>query len=160
MAAGSPSPQPTSSAEQRRSGRFATIQRGSAHCGSTGDKRSASATPAPTLVAPSSRRTIAPSSQGRCAAREGGVEDRDKADRRFVGPLLLRRCPGLGLGAGEVVDPDSGGVNAARHRQPSRKVAEQTDNIVRWHELPRGGHFAAMGTSRPDRTDLRDALRP
>ena len=43
---------------------------------------------------------------------------------------------------------------------PVRRIAEQTDNIVRWETLPRGGHFAAM--EQPDLivTDLREALRP
>jgi len=44
--------------------------------------------------------------------------------------------------------------------RPVRRIAEQTDNIVRWKELARGGHFAAM--EQPDLivADLRDALRP
>jgi len=42
---------------------------------------------------------------------------------------------------------------------PVRRIAEQTDNIVRWQTLPRGGHFAAM--EEPDLivADLREALR-
>jgi microsomal epoxide hydrolase len=42
---------------------------------------------------------------------------------------------------------------------PVRRVAERSDNIVAWTELPRGGHFAAM--EEPDLivADLREQLR-
>jgi hypothetical protein len=42
---------------------------------------------------------------------------------------------------------------------PVRRIAEQTNTIVRWTEFPRGGHFAAM--EEPDLivADLRAALR-
>lgn len=43
---------------------------------------------------------------------------------------------------------------------PVRRIAEQTDNIVRWQRLPRGGHFAAMEQPELITADLRDALRP
>lgn len=42
---------------------------------------------------------------------------------------------------------------------PVRRIAEHTDNIIRWVEFERGGHFAAM--EEPDLivADLRDALK-
>lgn len=43
---------------------------------------------------------------------------------------------------------------------PVRRLAEQTDDIVRWTTLPRGGHFAAMEQPEPIVDDLREALRP
>lgn len=44
--------------------------------------------------------------------------------------------------------------------QPIRRFAEQTNNIVRWTEFKKGGHFAAL--EKPDQllTDIREALRP
>lgn len=44
--------------------------------------------------------------------------------------------------------------------RPVRRIAEATDNIVRWRQLPRGGHFAAMEQPELIITDLREALRP
>jgi microsomal epoxide hydrolase len=43
---------------------------------------------------------------------------------------------------------------------PIRRFAEQSDNIVRWTEFGRGGHFAAMEV--PDLLvgDVRDFFRP
>jgi len=44
--------------------------------------------------------------------------------------------------------------------QPVRRIAEQTDNIVRWTTLPHGGHFAALEQPHLIVEDLREALRP
>lgn len=41
-----------------------------------------------------------------------------------------------------------------------RRIAEQTDNIVRWKTLSRGGHFAAIEEPDVIVDDLREALRP
>ena len=43
--------------------------------------------------------------------------------------------------------------------RPIRRVAEQTINIVRWTEMPRGGHFAAMEEPGLLVEDLRAFLR-
>jgi microsomal epoxide hydrolase len=44
--------------------------------------------------------------------------------------------------------------------RPVRSIADQTDNIVRWHEFPGGGHFASMEQPELIVTDLRAAPRP
>jgi pimeloyl-ACP methyl ester carboxylesterase len=43
---------------------------------------------------------------------------------------------------------------------PIRRLAERNNNVVRWTEFDRGGHFGAM--EEPDLivADLREALRP
>ncbi|MDM2420309.1 epoxide hydrolase [Mycobacteroides abscessus] len=44
--------------------------------------------------------------------------------------------------------------------QPVRRFAEQNNNIVRWTEFDRGGHFASLEQPELLLTDLREALRP
>lgn len=42
---------------------------------------------------------------------------------------------------------------------PSRALAERRLNIVRWTEMPRGGHFAAMEQPELLAKDLREFFR-
>ena len=44
--------------------------------------------------------------------------------------------------------------------RPVRRIAERTDNIVRWQDIDAGGHFAAMEQPALIVADLREALRP
>jgi microsomal epoxide hydrolase len=43
---------------------------------------------------------------------------------------------------------------------PIRRLAEKTNNIVRWTEFPRGGHFAGLEAPSLLVDDLREAFRP
>jgi pimeloyl-ACP methyl ester carboxylesterase len=57
------------------------------------------------------------------------------------------RWDGVALGADAFVSAPTGIANFARQfvfeGQPPREWAERLYNVVRWTEMPRGGHFAA-----------------
>ena len=44
--------------------------------------------------------------------------------------------------------------------RPPRSLAEQTYNIQRWTDMPRGGHFAALEQPQSLVADIRAFFRP
>ena len=61
----------------------------------------------------------------------------------LLGPDLLQVLRAMGHGD-DIALVDANFPGEALYQAPPRSYAERAYNIVRWTEMPRGGHFAAM----------------
>ena len=81
------------------------------------------------------------------------------ADRRLVGADLLREPRRAAAIPGRVEVPTACALFPKEITAPPRKWVEARYNLVRWTEMPRGGHFAALEQPELLVDDMRDFFR-